>query len=528
MVRTWTVGAWLGAVLALSCGSARRGPGPSQADGGGGGNASPSGGAGAANGDAGSASNAGSAGRAGASSAGQGGSEISGVGKGELDATCMTRSSNHLPGARIILRNAVTAEGDKAFLGFYDNQKKTECEIIEDAEGKFRCMPPANDDQTNHYFFDTECKDELEYRGICSTEYHAIQASSDSCDTRRRVYAFGERVADQTVYQLVNGTCQPYGTLNNLYRRGAELDPSEYAEVKPVLWRGAGRIWKEGYEGDGGLHLVTGLLDTQLNERCNYRLLGDGREHCIPWNQGSLQYRDASCNLPLLTSSTRCGWPLAHYGSYKSGGACEVGKKVVKADSNYDGPRYSATTCMPATDTSGDSAFSIKAAPDSDFLVAERTTLSSDAGRLKPMYLSAADGGCYFRDWWDEQLQTPCSFATPDSGASYYCQPIEDATSLALAVEAFSDSACQVAAPYVKVAGCTGAKPPKFSVVTGQSCAGGFGTIRSVDPTPVVPPSLWTKPNGTCTPYTLDATATYYAAGPVIPNSDFVRATPEP
>jgi hypothetical protein len=227
-------------------------------------------------------------------------------------------------------------------------------------------MPPADDDQTNHYFFDTECNDEIEYRGACSTEYHAIRASSDSCDKRRRVYAFGERVADQTVYQMVNGACQPYGTLNNLYRRGPELDPSEYAEVKPVVWRGAGRIWKEGYEGDGELHIVTGLVDSQLNEGCSYRLLGDGKQHCVPWNEGNLQYRDASCKQPLLSSSSTCGSPLARYASYTSGasgGACELGKKVVKADSNYDGPRYSPNTCMPATDAIG-SAFSITAVPN--------------------------------------------------------------------------------------------------------------------------------------------------------------------
>jgi hypothetical protein len=82
------------------------------------------------------------------------------------------------------------------------------------------------------------------------------------------------------------------------------------------------------------------------------------------------------------------------------------------------------------------------------------------------------------------------------------------------------DSACQTAAPCVKVAICNGAKPPKFSVVTGQTCAGDYRTIRTVDPTPVVLASLWSRPKR--------HVHGRHAAGPVIPNSDFVHATPEP
>jgi len=458
----------------------------------------------------------------------QGGSELTGIGNGELDASCMSRTSIHTDGARIVLRNAVTAEGDQVFVGFYDNEKKVECAITQDAEGKYRCMPPAHDkDRVNRYFLDDKCTDEIEYRGICGLDYQAEPVSSDACDQRRRIFGFGERLPDLMVYASGTGECKPYNVLNNLYRRGPDLDPAEYAEVKPAVWRGAGRIWAQGYADDGELHIVNSFLDSQLNERCDFQLLADGKEHCVPQLQGHLQYTDSSCKQTLLTSSSTCGSALARYASYTSVAACSLGSSFVKADASFTDPRYIRSSCMPSMNPTG-SAFTVKAAPDTDFLTVETKTQTTDAGRLKPMYRNAADGGCFFHDWWDEQLQTPCSFASNSAEAPYYCLPTSDPTSRATTLEAFSDSECKVAATYVQVPSCELNAPPKFAVSKVSSCVIGWRTIRTVDPTPVTLPALWSKSGSTCMPYTPDATATYYAASEPMPNSMFMQATLAP
>src|SRR5690606_1463950 len=110
--------------------------------------------------------------------------------------------SSDLPGDRIVLRNAVTAEGDKAFVGFYDQEKQAECEVVQDARGDFRCMPKARDKDTeNRYFLDERCEEEVEYRGICALDHQAVRVSDDACDQRRRLFAFGESLPAATVYE---------------------------------------------------------------------------------------------------------------------------------------------------------------------------------------------------------------------------------------------------------------------------------------------------------------------------------------
>ncbi len=248
-VARWMIGVLLAAPLGLACGSDRKKPDVSNAPGGESGDSHTAAAGGAATGRAGNGGTAGGSGR--------GGTE-SGGGNGALDATCMTRTTNQIPGSRIVLRNVVTAEGDKAFVGLYDTLKEVECKVYQDAEGKFRCWPLATGkDLKNRYFLDQNCSDEVEYRAECALDYQAERVSSADCDDRLRFYPLGDPLPDALVYWSAGGECKPYGTLNHLYKRGPELVPSEYAELKPVVWRGAGRIWVAGYEGDGGLHFAS-------------------------------------------------------------------------------------------------------------------------------------------------------------------------------------------------------------------------------------------------------------------------------
>ena len=530
MVVRSTVGVLAACLLAVGCGSSQKGTGGSPATGSGGGDLTPAGGNSASAGNTGSAAGASSTAGSGSSQGGngQGGSVITGIGNGELDASCMARTSISSPGSRIVLRNAVTAEGDKVAIGFYDNQKKQECEVIQDAEGKYRCMPPASFQRAeDRFFLDDKCSDEIEYRGACSVDSLAEAVSSDACDNRRRLFGWGERIADSMVYSIENGECKPYFVLNNLYRRGADLVPTEYAEVKPAVWRGAGRIWAQGYQGEGDLHLVSAFVDSQIDEPCDFQLLSDGKEHCVPTRLGSIQFTDASCKKTLISSSTTCGARPARYASGRTGDTCKLGVTMVQADAAFTEPLYVRSGCM-ATTSMGISAFSAKATADTDFVAVEPQTLSSDTGRLKPMYRSASDGGCFFHDWWDEELQTRCSFGTNARELPYYCLPTVDPASPALNLNTFSDSECKVPAPYVQMPSCSGAKPPKYFITDGASCVAGWRTIRTLASTPSTPPPLWVSNGSSCSAYTPSATATYYAAGDALPSSMFVQATVEP
>lgn len=517
-----------GASLVVACGGGSKAPSGSNNSSAGGGGATagmPSAGTNAAS--AGSAT-AGGDGATGGQSGATGGSTSMGVGNGELDASCMSRTSNHVAGKRIILRNAVTAEGDKAFVAFYDTDKQTECKVIQDAEGKYRCMPPASDkDMDNRYYLDDACANEVEYRGICSLELDAVPVSEDACDGRRRIYKPGKSLPDSMVYtKATDGSCKAYGSLNNLYERGEELPAADYVEVQPTTWRGKGRIWAQGYQGADDLRIVSTFIDSQLNEACKFERLSDGSEHCVPWRQASIDYTGESCGKVLLNTLGTCG-KSANYFGYAGHDSCKPGKDYFKADALFTGAAYKRTACtMPAADAPK-TLYTAKAVPNADFVTVESTVAKTDTGRLKPMYRTALDGGCSFQDWWDDVLQTTCSFATLDGGKTYYCLPNADATSGAITLEGFSDAECKTATAYVRVPGCDGAKPPQYSVTDKPSCIVGQRNIRMVEASAITP-VLFMKSDGGCNAYKPDATATYYAVGATVSNDSFVKATPEP
>jgi hypothetical protein len=463
----------------------------------------------------------------GGESSGAGGAKITPVGNGELDATCLMRTSIHSPGSRIVLRNAVTPEGDEAFLGLYDQQRQEECQITQDAEGTFRCMPPAHDkDLDNRYYLDAQCTEEVDYRGACALDHQAWRVGT-GCDQRRRIVPFGEPLPDQMVYTTrgANG-CQPYNVLNNLHARGTEVDPSDYAEVEPAVFRGKGRIWAEGYQGADNLRFVSGQLDSKLDERCTFERLSDGKQHCVPQTRATLGYTDPSCEEALaFRSNGSCMPQPSNYAAVPDDDVCTRAQSFRKLGDAYDGELYAASSCMPAENMSA-VTYKTEAVPDDEFVTFESTTLTTDPGRLKPIYLTAADGGCAFREWWDDELQTPCTFES--AGSEYFCLPKPDPASLAVTLETFSDAECKVAAPYVKVPDCAGAEPPAFSFDYPGRCVYGWRTVRPVAPDPVTLPPLWIRPGTDCEPYAPESGATYYAIDTEMPTSAFVKATVKP
>ena len=277
---------------------------------------------------------------------------------------------------------------------------------------------------------------------------------------------------------------------------------------------------------------MTGLLDSQLDQRCGFASLDDGEQHCVPEYRGELGFTDPNCEQRLLAGSGTCGAPLPSYAVYSSGDSCNPSVSFLRATAPYEGELYLFNSCMPATNLDATTFFP-EPVPAGDFVAFESTTRTSDEGRLKPIDRTAMDGGCFFQDWWDEELETSCTFT--GSGSTFYCLPKTTAPGEAL--ELFSDATCETAAYYVRLPNCEGATPPPFWVVYTSACGSGFDlraldpkprTVRAVDPTPVTLPPLFSGSSGNCTPFTPDGNSTYYAAGDVVPNSAFMPATLEP
>jgi hypothetical protein len=225
-----------------------------------------------------------------------------------------------------------------------------------------------------------------------------------------------------------------------------------------------------------------------------------------------------------VTGFDSCEAPLSCYAIEESGDACNPVTTYLKAGDVYDGENYLLSSCGIAMNQEAVTYFTEEVSDD-EFALVESTTFSEDSGRLKPMYQESSDGGCFFQGWWDEELQTPCTFG--QVSGKYYCMPSGDTTSSAVPVEAFTDAACEEAAFYLKVPDCEGAPAPLFLSTYAPTCDGTAREVRVVTPEPAVLPSLWILSGEVCEEYAPDPSVKYHALGDILPTSTFVEATPE-
>jgi hypothetical protein len=514
-MRTWwlVVGVLGSGLAGVACGSSGKGT-PSS-----GGEAS----GGSLSGSAGSQAGLGATGTAG----GAGGTTTGG--DGELDASCRERTTSHIAGSRIGLRSITTTEGDEAFRGYYDVQLGHDCQFITDAEGVVRCFPIATTSD-DPFFLDASCSQTIRYKGICGHDFFVEPVSDDSCDQRRRVFALGEPIADTMVYERNSaGECVSYGTLNRLYERGAELSPADYPAVTAVEWRGKGRVWSHGFEGEGGLRAVRGYLDSELQEACSFRLLPGGQESCAPSQLGSLTLSNATCDAVLVTGRAVCDGPAARYAVAASADVCDPAQPYVQAGEAYTGPLHTRGQCLPApaAQTEGLQAFVGALAPATTFMQVQTSINQDDPGRLKPTYRTSADGGCWFSGWWDEQLQTACEFQVGTDDA-VYCLPPATANLGGTLLEGFSDEQCTTSARYLRVPACNAEKVPGFATLEAQqTCTLPRYTVHQVAASGVAADAvgpLFTLQNEVCTEHVKVATELYFAVTEPLDLSMFMSA----
>ncbi len=448
------------------------------------------------------------------------------VGNGELDATCRERTTNHIGGSEIGLRETVTAEGDRAFQAFYDKKTGEDCELIEDAEGTTRCFPLAGSVDPTRFYLDEGCTQGVEYRGICGRDHFVVAASEDSCDTRRRVFGYGPAVASSMVWERrAGGECQAYGQLSSLYERGAELLPSDYPAVTPVTWRGADRIEREGFEGAGGLRIVRAFRDSELLEPCTVTTLADGKPYCAPYQLGSLAFTDQACSEVLFSRRSLCGGAAPKFAAARSSQSC-LGDTYVEADAPYSGAVYKRSGCMPATaaETEGLSVSTLKTVAPERFVATEAVVNQQDSGRLKPVYNETSGGGCWFEGWFDSEQSTRCSFMLA-SDDRYRCLPVPPPGQV---LKAFSDPLCSEPISFYS-ASCSAAEVPKLvTTELKPACHSSSFEVRPVlelAEAAALPP-LWTKQVGGCQSYT--PLSALHELGEPLPPESFLAAELEP
>jgi len=445
----------------------------------------------------------------------------------------MTRTTNHLAGTRLKYHEVVTAEGDRAWDGFYDSLTGEDCSAAFAGDGKMRCVPRSRF-ETQVFYTDAACSDPVYLKdATCDHKYLELFDRSVACMPQVQLFAPGAAYTGPTFQAGPSGTCVPNTTPNLTFaRKGALVDPSTLAEVEPAQLPEPGRIARVGYKSADGAFMVSGYHDTQLDIDCNFGLLRDGKQHCYPRFNNAPEFSDAMCQTTLLGVSTACGVKPDLYFSRSSQDGCNAGTIAVKADQPFTGQEYErdpadgSCAAVPSGASPDLTLYTSVDLPDSAVPEIAYTTVDSDPGRLKPMYRTATDGSCSFYDFWDSELKIACTFlGDPESG--YSCYPDVGSYNLD---KGFSDAGCSVAVDYLSEKTCFASQVPKYIVTwTYGDCGARTQSARQVGAGVVgAAAALFVGAPGNCSPIVVDPDSTYFTVGPALPPSTFVSGQRAP
>ena len=505
--------------FAIACGESEESGGSTGSGGDSGTGATPTGGSA---GLAGAGASQGGASQGGMSGGTSGAGGAQGGSGASIPAACMDRTSNHVPGTRIRPKNLVTSEGDRSWQGWHDSELGEDCEFVRGSDGVDRCMPVAAPAYGAASFADAGCSEEIVPLLSCSPTHVRKDSGTSSCDFgENRVHELGATVTLSMVYLGTPGACSPtpVDPPQMFFRLGAEVDSSSHVEASTEILPGAGRVRSEGISAADGTLQVRGWVDTQFDTKCGFETLDSDVEYCVPEWSFSPGYAEPECTTQvLLEYGCREGERTPSYAFLPGTAPCYTNRLVTVGEA-YSGTVYTQS-CYPFNGEVPP-AYAVGAdAPASLAPAVTQTVALDDPSRLKPVYKTSDDGGCWFWTWFDSELDVDCGFQEFTDG-THRCAPSPWAEPL----DTFSDDACTVEAKVAAISACTTAPAPKYAM----RFEGDFGCRRVAEVFPTgevlggtTPPARWVMSDTGCVPASLSADSRYVAVGARLDPSSFM------
>ena len=356
----------------------------------------------------------------------------------------------------------------------------------------------------------------------CSPTHVRKETGATSCvPGTGHVYQTSATVTLGTIYTGTPGACTavPVEPPQMFHRLGAEVDSTSRVQASRGLLPGTGRVRSDGITASDGTLQVSGWVDTEFDAKCGFERLDSEVEYCVPEWSFSTGYAAPDCMTPLLLEfGCREGERTPNY-AFVSGTAPCYTNRLVAVGEPHSGAVFNSN-CSVLT---GELPPAFAIGPDASATIAPavtRTVVNDDPGRLKPVYWTSDDGGCWFLTWFDSELGVDCGFLEFTDG-TYRCAPSLYTDPLAT----FSDDACTVQAPVAAISACTTKPVPKYAIrfdglLTCRRVAEVWSTGEVISG--ASPPSRWVQSDTGCVPATLSAEVRYVALGAKLESSAFM------
>ena len=433
----------------------------------------------------------------------------------------------------------MTSEGDRAWRGWYDSERGENCSFgSPGSDGVARCWPLQT--LQARYYTDETCTTAVASASSLTCEGVAPKYIShyevEGCIGSTRIHEIGAVVATPTqLYdRALDGTCvaDPQVPIEDTYYLlGPEVPPTDFVASEPLTDAGPSRVRAFGSSGIDGTRAVAGWLDADTMKMCGFLPAEDGSVRCFP--QGFLYTAvyssDAACTSPVLQRTvTECttGEPAAIANAPvepECPYAHSAFQRGAPLTTVYSGD---ATACMaapPEAYTQQEFFERGPALPAATFAAVDYVTVDSDPGRVKPVYGTTEDGGCWFDGWYDSELDARCSFDQAADGR-HYCLP--DSDEYLTVLETFSDASCTQPMAIAVYNACGAVPLPAWVRIDSWTGCEATYEVRKVNGTLAgsAAPPLWIEAGDSCVSYTPNAESNYLTLSEIYEPSAFLPA----
>lgn len=359
-------------------------------------------------------------------------------------------------------------------------------------------------------FLDDQCSKpairELDHACQAAPRYAAIYRE-EACGVQvARLFEVGALMTGVQIFEGGPGNCFQRDVAD-VRVAGPEVPRNALAELTTQLAPAPGRIARAFAVSADGLRLPLGLYDTELDEPCRLRTLGDEAAVCLPFALGSVTaFTDAACSTPLASSDTSC--TTAHYAARDDDVVCREDVPrlyAYGAQLASDQPIYRQRGSCGSESQVGDSYFELGAEVAPAMLTLHRE------GSGSVQRVVASDSASQFDTKLHDALHDFDCVIFDLSDGAFHCLSSDNVGVL----DANSDAACSrvlhVATRRRADASCAAVPAPKLAVRFSRTDACGASTPDVYEVGEPYDGPIYVGFQGSCTP--ADTDHEYYQLG---------------
>lgn len=318
----------------------------------------------------------------------------------------------------------------------WDDERQESCFLRPWTDGNTYCTPPAT--AVYEYFTSADCTSSGLYVESFERPTYLVHFIDDPDLEDVTVDLLGTpepTILDEYWVMSDEGCSGPIdGVGRRWYKVKDEIPRSDLVRIRIRESTGDGRVAVRASFTDDGMYAPLAFEDRTLHTGCYLQASSEREAWCIPTDSGEIQYRDASCDEPVLVRATDDDSPVPK-GLHQE--TCSPRVHAVGPETT-DAPAFARIdgTCVASADV-GARWFELHELP---IATVTRARIATAGARLEPIEMRVDGVSVVASQLFDNETGEECVRAAATPSGDYRCVP----RNVAFVASMYAEATCTI------------------------------------------------------------------------------------